>query len=166
VTSLNPGVSCTFLPSPSSSPAVRIARSRRGKALCDVGPWRPTRAPARNPHDPLRFRGIRHSREIGRGGVLFRFYMGSAPTFVSFCCNPSSILSSPPRIARSRRGEAKWGIGTRSGADLENRIRLICRKFQSDRRKPRAAPIGELPQPLSFLDFSPLPVPFAGRADR
>ena len=67
--------------------------------------------------------------EIGRGGVLFRFYMGSAGTFVSFCCNPSSISSSPLRIARSRRGEVIWGVGTLNGADPEIRIRLLCREI-------------------------------------
>ena len=54
-----------------------------------------------------------------RGGVLFRLYTGSAVHFPSFCCQPSPILPSPPRIDSSRRetanGALKPGIGLHLG---------------------------------------------------
>ena len=59
-----------------------------------------------------------------RGGVLFRFYTGSAPSFVSFCCNPFPFSSSTARIARSRRGEAIRGVGPLNGAGVK--IRLLA----------------------------------------
>ena len=53
------------------------------------------------------------------GGVLFRLYTGSALHFPSFCCHPSPILASPPRIDSSRRetanGALKPGIGLHLG---------------------------------------------------
>ena len=70
-----------------------------------------------------------------RGGVLFRFYTGSAPTFVSFCCNPFPFSSSTARIARSRRGEAIRGVGPPKGVGWKIR-KLLLRKEVAPRNPP------------------------------
>ena len=54
-----------------------------------------------------------------RGGVLFRFYIGSRVTFVSFCCNPSAISPSAARIARARRGGSIHAVGPPNGVGWE-----------------------------------------------
>ena len=64
-----------------------------------------------------------------RGGVLFRFYTGSALNFVSFCCNPFPFSSSTARIARSRRGEAIRGVGPLNGAGVKIRILFLSKEI-------------------------------------
>ena len=54
-----------------------------------------------------------------RGGVLFRFYTRSPPTFVSFCCKPSAISPSAARIARARRGDSICAVGPPNGVGWE-----------------------------------------------
>ena len=54
-----------------------------------------------------------------RGGVLFRFYTRSRPTFASFCCKPSAISPSAARIARARRGDSICAVGPPNGVGWE-----------------------------------------------
>ena len=75
--------------------------------------------------------------EIGRGGVLFRFYLGSPPTFVSFCCNPSAIRALACGIGRSRREEAIRGVRRLNGAAVKIRFLVYdCRKPSANTNTP------------------------------
>ena len=73
-----------------------------------------------------------------RGGVLFRFYTGSAASFASFCCKPSSISPSTPRIDRSRLQTANGAL--KSGIRLDLGKSILRHTLRWARQTPSPAP--------------------------